>query len=134
MRSQSASRHLVERDVAQDAGVVDDDVDAAARVDRGLDDLVAVLDGVVVGDGLAAGGLDLLDDLVGGGRRALPVAGAAAAEVVDDDLGAARGEQQRVRAAEAVAGAGDDGDSSVESKLLAHRITFMVVVVAVIVA
>ena len=59
-------RHLRERDVAEDAGVVDDDVDLAERVDRGLDDLVAVLDRVVVGDRLAAGGLDLGDDLVGG--------------------------------------------------------------------
>jgi hypothetical protein len=46
--------HLREGDVAEDAGVVDDDVDAAEGVERGLDDLVAVLDGVVVGDGLAA--------------------------------------------------------------------------------
>ena len=60
---------LLERRVAEDAGVVDDDVDALPRVERGLDDLVAVLDRVVVRDGLAARGLDLLDDLVRRGAR-----------------------------------------------------------------
>jgi hypothetical protein len=66
-------RHLLERDVAQDPGVVDQDVDLAERVDRGLDDLVAVLDRVVVRDGVAALVLDLGDDLVGG-RRGLALA------------------------------------------------------------
>ena len=50
---------LLERRVAEDAGVVDDDVDLAEGVDRRLDDLRAVLDGVVVRDGLAARVLDL---------------------------------------------------------------------------
>ena len=81
-----------------------------------LDDLVAVLDRVVVGDGLAARLLDLVDDLVGRGRAlACPVV--LAAEVVDDDLRAARREEQRVGATEAVAGAGDDGDASIEPQI-----------------
>ena len=109
-------RHLRERDIAEDAGVVDDDVDAAERVDRGLDDLVAVLDRVVVGDRLAAGGLDLLDHLVGG-RRALALAVDAAAEVVDHDARAARREQESVGPTEAVAGTGHDGDAIVETQL-----------------
>lgn len=54
--------HVLEADVAQDAGVVDQDVDAPKGLDGRLDDLVAVLDAVVVGDGLAACGLDLVDD------------------------------------------------------------------------
>ena len=37
-----------------------------------------------------------------------------AAEVVDDDLGAVLGQLQRVAPADAVAGAGDDGDLAVE--------------------
>ena len=37
-----------------------------------------------------------------------------AAEVVDHDLGALRGEQQRVLAADAATGTGDDGDATVE--------------------
>ena len=106
--------HLLERDIAQDAGVVDQDVELAPRVDRGLDDLIAVLDGVVVGDRLAAFLFDLGDDLVGR-RRGLAFAGEAAAEVVDDDLRASRREQQRVRAAEAAAGAGHDCYLAVET-------------------
>ena len=39
-----------------------------------------------------------------------PLARVAAAEVVDDDLGAFAGEQQRVLAPDAAAGAGDDRD------------------------
>ena len=62
--------HVLEADVAQDAGVVDEHVDAAEGLDGGLDDLLAVVDAVVVGDGLAAGGLDLVDDDIGSlGRR-----------------------------------------------------------------
>ena len=85
--------HVVERLVAQDAGVVDHDVDAAEGVDRRLHDRLAALgrgDRVGVGDGLAAGRLDLVDDQLG---RAGVAAGAVdgAAEVVDDDQRAARG-------------------------------------------
>src|SRR5262249_10255285 len=83
---------LVEARVAEDAGVVDDDVDAPPGVERGLHDLAAVLDRVVVGDGLAARGLDLLDDLVGG-RAALAPAVHRAAQVVDHDPGPALAEE-----------------------------------------
>jgi len=58
--------HVLEADVAQDAGIVDEDVNPAKGLDRGLDDLAAVLDGVVVCDGLAASRCDLLDNLVRG--------------------------------------------------------------------
>ena len=57
--------HVLEGDVAEDTGVVDEDIDAAELLDGGLDDLVAVLDAVVVGDGLAASGLDLVDNHIG---------------------------------------------------------------------
>ena len=53
---------VFEADVAKDAGVVDEDVDATERVDGGLDDLLAVDDVVVVGNGVAAGCFDFLDD------------------------------------------------------------------------
>ena len=56
-RVEQVGRHVVERLVAQDAGVVDDDVDPAERVERGLHDGLAALgrgDAVGVGDGLAA--------------------------------------------------------------------------------
>src|SRR6185312_3558246 len=113
-------RHLLERDIAEDAGVVDEDVDPTPRVDRGLDDLIAVLDRVVVRDRLAARRLDLGDDLVRR-RGTLAFAGEAAAEVVDDDLRAAAGKQQRVRATEAATGAGHDRYFSIEPEFFAHR-------------
>ena len=65
--SQDASG-LDQRHVAQDAGVVHQDVDLAERVDGGLADVLAAGDGrdrVVVRDGLSAGRLDLLHDLIG---------------------------------------------------------------------
>ena len=60
---------LAERRHAHLTGVVDDDIDGAERVERGVDDGAAALgrrDGVAVGDGLAAGRPDLLDHRVGG--------------------------------------------------------------------
>ena len=56
--------HVLEGDVAEDTSVVDEDVDAAVVVDCGLDDLLALGDRVVVGDGLAACGLNgVYDDI-----------------------------------------------------------------------
>ena len=86
------------------------------RVDGGVDDAlgaVEVGDVVVVGDRLAAAALDDVDDLVGGALVGA-LAGHRAAEVVHDDLGALVGELDRLAAADAVAGAGDDGDLAVE--------------------
>ena len=58
--------HVLEADVAQNAGIVDEDVDSAKGLDGGLDNPVTILNRVVVCYGLAAGRCDLLDDLVGG--------------------------------------------------------------------
>ena len=104
--------HFGESLVAQDAGVVDENVDASPARLRGLDhrgDLRGIGDIGAIGDGDAAGRLDFARHLERGLRRL-----AVAAEIVDDDLGAARGQAQSVTAAEAAAGAGDDGDPSVE--------------------
>ena len=104
--------HLVEDRVAQDAGIVDDAVDPAEMVDRRLDDLAGgdgFRDRLEVGDGRAAALLDLLDHFLGGrGARARAVGGDA--EIVDDDLGAFGGAEQRDLAADAAARAGDDDD------------------------
>jgi len=102
--------HLVEDAVAQDAGVVDQDIDAAEGVARGLDDGVGVLrlgDRQRAGDRLAAALGDLVDH---GLRRTGVRAGAieARADVVDHDARAFARQQQRDRAADAAAGAGDD--------------------------
>jgi len=56
--------HVFEADVAQDAGIVDQHIDAPETVNGRLDDGIAVFDRVVVGNGLAAGRADLVDDLV----------------------------------------------------------------------
>ena len=55
---------VLEAGIAEDTGIVDDDVDTAESLDGGVDDLVTKLDGIVVGDGLAARSLDLVDDEV----------------------------------------------------------------------
>jgi len=70
-------------------------------------------DAVVVGDGFAAALLDDVDDLVGGALVG-SFAGDGATEVVDDHLGPVVGEHDRLAAANAVAGTGDDGDFAVE--------------------
>jgi hypothetical protein len=58
--------HVLKADIPQNAGIVDEHVDSAKSLDGSLDNPVAVLNGVVVCNGLAAGRCDLLDDLVGG--------------------------------------------------------------------
>lgn len=57
---------ILEADISQDAGVVDEDVNTAKRLYRSVDNLVTVLYGVVVCDGLSAGLLYLIDDDIGG--------------------------------------------------------------------
>src|SRR6185503_14034652 len=74
---------------------------------------------VVVGDRLAAGRLDLLHHLVGG-AGALSLSADAAAEIVHHHLGAARGEQERVRAAEAISRAGHERNTTIETDLFTH--------------
>jgi hypothetical protein len=109
-------RHREHHPVAQDAGVVHEHVELAEAVDRRLDDVlgaVEVGDRVVARNRLAAARLDDVDDLVRG-----PLVGAVArdrdTEVVDDDLGAVIREQDRLAAADAVAGTRDDRDLAVE--------------------
>ena len=103
--------HVEDHAVAEDAGDVDEDVDAAEGVDALPDHVLAALggrDAVVVGDGVPAGGLYLVADDIGG---AVVVAGAVDADagVVDDDAGALLREEHGHGAADAAAGAGDDG-------------------------
>ena len=60
--------HAVENLVAQDAGIVDHDIDLAELVDRLLDDPVRAVpfaDAIAVHHGLAAGGAYLVHDLEG---------------------------------------------------------------------
>lgn len=91
------------------AGVVDDDVHVAERVERGRGEQVHAL---ALGhrrldrDGLAARGRDRRDGI--GGRDLV-------AAVVDDNLRSVRGEFLRDAATDAAAGARDDGDAASEA-------------------
>ena len=109
-------RHVEDHPVAQDAGIVDQDVQLAERGDGGFDD---ALGAVEVGHALevrhrfAAEGFDFVHDLLRRtGIRSRPVE--AAAEVVHDDFGPVFGQEQGFFAADAAAGTGDYGDSSIE--------------------
>lgn len=53
---------ILEADIAENACIVDDDVDTAKVVNRSLDDRLAILDAVVVGGSLSTRLLDFLDD------------------------------------------------------------------------
>ena len=74
--------------------------------------LLEVGDVGAVGDRLAAHRLDLGHDLARPGPSQAPSPAPRRAEVVDDDLGALAGELERVLAAQAAAGAGDDRDAA----------------------
>src|SRR6478672_5121858 len=92
--------------VAQDAGVVHHAVDAAKIVDGGLDDALCALwvgDTVAVGDGYAAGLLDLGYHLVGD-LDVGPLAFGGAAEVIHHHLGAFGRREQGNLAADAASG------------------------------
>ena len=111
--------HVVERLVAQDSRVVDDDVHLAVGIDGGLNDRGAALgrgDRVVVRHSLAASGLDLVDDLLCS-RGVLTGAIHRATEVVHHDQCAAPGEQQCVLAAEATTCTSDDCNLAVETDI-----------------
>ena len=84
--------------VAQDARVVHEHVERAEGIEGTLDETLApfpLRDVVVVRNGVATHGGDLRDDLFGR-RRGVAGTVECSAEVVDDDLGALVGEQQRV--------------------------------------
>lgn len=57
--------HVLEADIAQNAGVVDEDVNTTKCLNSGFDDLVAILDRVVVCNSLASIPLNLINDNIG---------------------------------------------------------------------
>ena len=121
-RVDEVGSHVVEALVAQDARVVHDDVDAPEGVERGLHDRRAALGGgdrVRVEHGLAAGGLDLVDDLLAGSGVTAGTVDRAA-DVVDDHERTPAGEEHRVLAPEAAARTGDDRHLAVETEIR-HR-------------
>ena len=109
-------RHVDEHAVAEDAGVVHEDVELAELADRERHQRLRPLPtrGVVdAGDRAAAAGADLGRDLLG---RAGVVARSVVrhAGIVDDDRHALLGQQQRVLTAETAAGAGHQRHPPVE--------------------
>jgi hypothetical protein len=58
--------HVLEADIAQNPGIVDEHIDTPKVVDGRLDDRISVLDRIVVGNGLAAYSADRVDDFVCG--------------------------------------------------------------------
>jgi hypothetical protein len=58
--------HVLKANIPQDTSVIKQNINATEGLNSGLDDSITVLDAVVVGDGLTAGGPDLLDDNICG--------------------------------------------------------------------
>ena len=108
--------HLQQALVAQDAGVVHEDVDGAEVIHRRLDDplrLIELADVAVVRDGFTARGFDLLARLRGR-VLAAPATVDVYAGVVDDDLSAVRRKLHRDPATDAAPRTGDDGDPTIQ--------------------
>lgn len=57
-------RHILEANIAQDAGIVQEHIDSAKVLDGSVNDTVAVLDAVIVGDSFASSSSDFVDDHV----------------------------------------------------------------------
>ena len=108
--------HVEAHLVAQDAGIVDDDVDVAEGVDRLIDEPLAATprgDVVTVDHGLATVVDDDVDDLLCGVDVATLTL-ERGADIVDDDLRTLACEQQRLFASDASSSAGDNCHLSVE--------------------
>lgn len=58
--------HVLEANIPQDTGVIKEHIDTAEVLDGSLNDSLAVLNAVVVGDRLAAGSPDLIDNDIRG--------------------------------------------------------------------
>ena len=58
--------HVLEADIPQNAGIIDENINAAKILNSGLDDLLACFNAVVVGHRFAAGGFDFLHNQICG--------------------------------------------------------------------
>ena len=87
--------HIAERDVPQDAGIIDEDVDGSKGLYRRFDNFFAKLDRVVVCNGLTASLFDLFYDDIGGLGR-LAFAFERAPQVIDNDAGSSRAKEEGI--------------------------------------
>ena len=110
--------HLLERDIAQDSSVVDNDVNGTEVVDSSLDDFLTELDRVLVGAGNATSSDDLINDDIGGVLlSSLVLSLDRTTKIVDNNLAASLGEHKSVLAAETVASASNNCDLSVVANI-----------------
>jgi hypothetical protein len=98
--------HVGESLIAEDASVVDDNVDATPGVNGCLNDSLAVLHIGLVANGLSTELLDLLNNIV------------RVDKIVDDDLCAALGQLKSVDATKTSTSAGDNSNLAREVELL----------------
>src|SRR5581483_2788055 len=108
--------HVEAHAVAEDAGVVDQDVESPELVDGLLDELLAAFprgDVIEVGSGVAARPLDLVDDLLGGPLLA-GLTGHRTPHVVDDDLRPFGRQQEGLGAPDSPPRTSDDRDLAVQ--------------------
>jgi hypothetical protein len=54
--------HILEANVSQNAGIVDENIDSPKVLNGSLDDGITIFDAVVVGDGLTTSFSDLVDN------------------------------------------------------------------------
>ena len=105
-------RHVEDHPVAQDARVIDHDVELAKVVDGALKNALGgfeVGDAFEVGYGLAAAGADLPDHLFGG-RTRLPGAVEMSPQVIDHHFSAVLRHQQGFFPSDSAPRSGDDRD------------------------
>ena len=111
-----AGLHLVEQDIAQDTGIVDDDIDLAEGVDGILDDALRAVpfrNGPEARDRDTARGHDLVGDAAGRTGIAA-VAAKRNAEIIDDNTGTPACRQLGDTFANTATGTGDDDDLAVK--------------------
>jgi hypothetical protein len=112
-------RHLIEGSAANDACIVDENIDPAVTIQRRLDHRFAALgcrNRLGACDGIAPRYPDLLDHLFcGSGIGSLPVH--TDARVIDNDLRSPRREKLGIATSQTSAGTRDHRDASIEPEL-----------------
>lgn len=58
--------HVLEGDISQEPSIVDENVDAPKSLQGCIDEFVALLNAVIIGDGFSASVLDLVHDYIRG--------------------------------------------------------------------